>query len=226
MSETLRRWSVAFACVLFAAATHARADTPSGKGVVADRVAVRFFSAETGGVAHPKWISERWLAFASTLEALGEGIRAPSERHVRLALELEIGETLLSLSPNERLLAQADEKRLVGELRSEQERRVGGPFALNQLATQLGISSSQLTIWFTRRARAVHYVDRMIAPIRNFDDGELRQAFRSNDDHEFGATFEDARDGLRRWLMVERFRALVSAHFQGARGRTKVVVTQ
>ncbi len=227
-AATSRLASLAFALVLCLVASGARADTPAdpAKRTVADRVAVRFFSAETGGIAHPKWITERWLAFAASLEAQGEGIRAPSERHMRLALEFEIGETLLSLSPHERLLGQADEKRLVADLRAEQERRVGGASALNQLAVQSGISSSQLTTWFSRRARAVYYVDRMIAPIRTFDDGELRQAFRSNGSHEFGATFEDARDGLRRWLTVERFRALVSAHFQAARGRTKVVIVE
>ncbi len=210
----LSMWSAA-ATATPAQATHA---------TTADRVAVRYFAAETGGIARPKWISARWLAFQATLEARGEGMRAASERHMRIALELDITETLLSLSPNERLLAQADEARLVADLRAEHERRVGGVDAFSQLATEFNVSPSQIAAWYARKARALHYADRMIASIRAFEDSEVRQSFRVHDNHEFGATFEEAREGLRRWLMVERFRALSSAHYQAARGRTKVVI--
>jgi hypothetical protein len=190
----------------------------------ADRVAVRYFAAETGGIARPKWINARWLAFQAALEARGEGMRTASERHMRIALELEITETLLSLSPNERLLTQADEVRLVADLRAEHERRVGGADTFSQLATEFNVPPSQISAWVTRKARALHYADRAIAPIRTFDDSELRQSFRSHDDRAFGATFEEAREGLRRWLTVERLRALCSAHYQAARGRTKIVI--
>jgi hypothetical protein len=143
---------------------------------------------------------------------------------VRIALELDITETVLSLSPSERLLSQADEVRLVADLRAEHERRVGGVDAFAQLEAEFGVPPSQTTAWYGRKARALQYADRAIAPVRSFDDSELRQSFRSHDDRAFGATFEEARDGLRRWLMVERFRALCSAHYQAARARTKVVI--
>ena len=51
----------------------------------ADRVAVRYFTPETGGSARPRFITERMLAFEASLEAMNEAVPedAYEERHLR-----------------------------------------------------------------------------------------------------------------------------------------------
>src|SRR5690606_6112826 len=76
--------------------------TPAQEVQVVDRTVVRFTAPETGGVAAPRFVLERVLAFEARLEALmdpahrGDRARPYTETHVRVALERHIAESLLS----------------------------------------------------------------------------------------------------------------------------------
>src|SRR5262245_17275701 len=76
--------------------------SPDGSGAqLLDRVVVRWYAPETGGIARPQYVFERELAFEARLEAFTDpdpdadpaGFR---ERHVRAALDRHIAETLLA----------------------------------------------------------------------------------------------------------------------------------
>ena len=83
------------------------APAASARPVVLDRAVVRFVAPETGGVASPRFVFERQLAFEARLDALAdpdrvarararEGVEPYRDRHVRGALDRHIAETLLA----------------------------------------------------------------------------------------------------------------------------------
>src|SRR5689334_3205717 len=83
------------------ASPSARADTPDAPALL-DRVVVRWTAPETGGVGKPQFIFQRELAFEARLESLADPEPEPGsfhDRHVRAALDLHIGETLLASLP-------------------------------------------------------------------------------------------------------------------------------
>ena len=73
------------ASFLFAGVAHAQ------PAVVADRVAVRWFSPETGGAARPRFLTERELGLFARIEALVEQIPVEAdvypERYARAAVD-------------------------------------------------------------------------------------------------------------------------------------------
>src|SRR5579884_611792 len=67
-----------------------------GAPVLVDRVAVRFYSPETGGPEHPLFVLERRLAFEARLEALSDGRTGFDDRDVASAMDRDIGEQILA----------------------------------------------------------------------------------------------------------------------------------
>ena len=136
----------------------------------ADRVAVRFFSPETGGSARPRFITERVLAFEARLEALGEenaliGSAPYQERHVRTAVERHIAEELLAALMVERGSEPVDLPLLTEQARAALVDRVGGPTAFDAAMTAESIDEGEVTVLLRRRMRAAFYVDRAISPV-------------------------------------------------------------
>ena len=192
---------------------------------VADRIAVRFVTPETGGVAQPRFITERELAFYTRIEALQEqasieGTDYP-ERYVRSAVDRLVARSMLANLMVQRGEEPPDLPRLAIEARTELEARVGEkPLAL--ALQKEGIDDAELLAFLRDEVRATYYVDRSIAPILLVTEDALREAFRTMIHPFRSARFDDVRGKLRRWLVTERLRAAELEFLQSARARIRV----
>lgn len=211
------------ACVFLSVA---RAEGPVATPI--DGVALRFFAPEVGGATHPRFISDRTLAFEARLEAKAEDptYKAVQDRHVRAAIERHVTEEILASLPMERAPDAEEVMRTSNELRAALVQRIGGDFALTQEAATEGIAPEEVNAMLIRRARAALYVHRAIAPILYPSEEELREVFRTAS-HPFHAQkFEEARVALTRWLVEERLRSAESAYYQAARTRIQLFPTK
>ena len=200
----------------------------SAQPVMLDRVVVRFYAPETGGVEHPRFIYERRLAFEARVEALADQDRgneeAYRERHVSAALERHISEVLLASlriepEPSEAVMARQVE--LARKLMSD---RVGGDDALLQAQLAEGISSAELSGILRRQARASLYLDRMVAPMLRPSDAELEAIQRSAPAALQNEPFVRVRPLLLRWYVSKRLQSAMSSFFQEARTRVSVTL--
>jgi hypothetical protein len=223
------------ASLLLLGAGSAGADSPA---TLVDRVVVRFWAPETGGAAHPRFIDERTLAFQARLvamverqEGIGEGYQ---ERHVRDALEHEIGERMLaSLArkllaelPSNKKPAEADLARLQKDLGTATFDAAGGRERVAAAAAAEGLGASDVEATLQRQALAAWYLDRAVTPILQPTEEQLREVFRTAAHPFRGRPFEQARLDLLRWFVADRVHAGESAFFQSARARVKIVVTK
>jgi hypothetical protein len=191
-----------------------------------DRVVVRFSAPELGGPRSPRFVSARLLAFEARLEAFGDPDRtgtAYRERHISAALERHISETLLAglrIDPE----PTAEEVRVQAEsARRLLEERAGGEAALTAAAQAEGISQRELLQLCRRQARASLYLDRMVSPMLRPSDAELRALYRTERTPFRDAPFETILPGLRRWYISTRMQAALSAFYQNARSRLRIV---
>jgi hypothetical protein len=207
------------AFALVAIATPALADAP----VVTDAVAVRFFAPDMGGAAKPRFVTRRQLSFEARLLALEEdptGVVTP--RHAHAAVEAHISEEMLRALP---LDHPADSKAVaetVTALRLALEQRVGKP-GIERAEKVEGVEPSELDAILDRQARAALYVDRAVTPILAPNEDQLRETYRTTSHPFRGKPFEEVRDDLSRWVVVERFRSAEQAYLQSARARVTVV---
>jgi hypothetical protein len=197
--------------------------------LLVDRSVVRFDAPETGGPLHPRLVFERELAFEARLEALADSDRPPGgtpyvDRHVRAALERHVAEELLAhlaMDPEPR----ADEiARRAESARAVLEQRVGGPTELAEAAEAEGIDANEVDRLVQREARASLYLDRMVAPMLEPSEAELREVHHSTTNPFRGQRFEDVIGALRKWYVSERLEAALAAFYQNARGRVHLVV--
>jgi hypothetical protein len=217
---------VSAAAVLFASATPARAQGP----IVADRVAVRYITPETGGAPRPRFFTERELAFFARIEALLEQTPLEAndypERYVRSAVDRLVARSMLASLMIQRGIEPPDLPRLTLEARGELEARLGGPNAGPQVLADTmkkeGIEDEELLSFLRDEVRATYYVDRAITPILAVTEDSLREAYRSTIHPFRGSKFDEARVRLRRWLVTERLRAAELEFLQGARARIKI----
>ena len=207
------------------AAPEAKPDTT--KRALVDRIAVRFYSPETGGSARPRFITERMLGLEARFEALSDGSPASAayqERYVRAAMERHVAEEILAALMVEQGTEPPNLPRLVDDWRLGLEHRLGGPVALRDALTAEGIEDAELETFFRRRVRAAYYVDRAVAPILHPSDEQLREVYRTVA-HPFKALkFDDARTPLLRWIVAERLRVAETEFLQAARTRVKIIV--
>jgi hypothetical protein len=202
--------------------------TAHAEPLTLDRVVVRFYAPETGGVEHPRFIYERRLAFEARLEALSDQDRvseeAYRERHVSAALERHISEVLLSSlriepEPTEPVMARQVE--LARKLMSD---RVGGDDALALAQRAEGVSNAELSSILRRQARASLYLDRMVAPMLRPSDAELEAIQRSAPAALQNEPFVRVRPLLLRWYVSRRLASAMSSFFQEARSRVTVTL--
>jgi hypothetical protein len=202
---------------------------------VVDRVVVRFFAPETGGVAWPRFVTERTLAFEARLEALSEGIDADAsqkeggayqERHVRAALEHHVVEELLAALPLDRPYSLSELASLYSDVGAAMIDRVGGRQRLLDAAAAEGLSLPEVDAILRRQVLAAAYIDRAISPILRPTDTQLREVYRTSTHPFRGQTFDAARTSLLRWFVAERIRVAEQAYLQTARARVNVVVVQ
>ncbi len=196
--------------------------------VTLDRVVVRFYAPETGGVERPRFIYERRLAFEARLEALADrdrGEEAYRERHISAALERHISEVLLAslrIEPEPSEAVMTRQLELARKLMSD---RVGGDEALGQAQRQEGISNAELSSVLRRQARASLYLDRMVAPMLRPSDAELEAIQRSAPAALQNEPFVRVRPLLLRWYVSRRLASAMSSFFQEARSRVTITFT-
>src|SRR5262249_21810630 len=140
----------------------------ASRGSALDRVIVRWYAPETGGVEKPQFVFERELAFEARLEAYADPDPEPGpfrERHVRAALDRHIAETILSKLPVTPLPGAKELAARTAVARSILEQRVRGKARVAAAAQAEQISSAEVEEMVLRQARASLYLDRMIAPM-------------------------------------------------------------
>jgi hypothetical protein len=213
---------------LLTALCPAAAGDARGAPVVMERTTARFYSPETGGAQYPRFVFERTLAFEARLAAMAtapEGIGdLYSERDVREALETHVAEEILS-SLADKLIADSppDKRPTIAEL-AMVAHDVGGAF-VDAAASAERVGTSELEAIVRREAMAAWYIDRAVSPILHSSEEQLRVVFRSSAHPYRGQPFEQVREALERWFVVERLRATESAFFQAARSRVRIMLT-
>jgi hypothetical protein len=194
-----------------------------------DRIVVRWYAPETGGIARPQFVFERELAFEARLEAFAdpdpEG-GAYRERHVRAALDRHIAETLLANlaivpAPTPREVAA---RASVG--RGILEQRVRGKEHLVAAAEAEGISEQEVDAMIARQARASLYLDRMVAPMIAPTEIELREIYKTGATPFKDQPFEKIEPLLGKWVMGQRIARALETYYQNARSRVVLAVTR
>ena len=219
-SPLSRVLGLALAFALIAGVAHAQ------PVVVPDRVAVRFFSPETGGAAQPRFLTEREVGFFARLEALVEQVPVEAdiypERYIRAAVDRLVARAMLASLLVQRGSEPPDLPRLALDARAELADRIGGAAVLEDAMQREGIEESELLAFLRDQVRATWYVDKAITPVVAVTEDSLREAFRSTLHPFRNQKFEDARPRLRRWLVAERMRAAELEFLQSARTRIKI----
>jgi len=188
---------------------------------------VRWHSRETGGVGRPQFILARELAFEARLEALYEGVGPEvsyRDKHVRAALRRVVTETMLAHLPVDPAPTPAQVARYAGDARQIVLQRAGGAEAVGRAAAAEGIDSDYLDAILRRQARASWYLDRMVAPMLEPADRELREVHRRGDTPFTDQPFDEVREQLKRWWVATRLGAALDRYFRNARSRVTVRV--
>lgn len=205
--------------------TGARAEAP--KPTLVDATAVRFYAPETGDAERPRFITERTLAYEARIEAMNDRYEGPTpflERHVRSALEHHIAEEMLARLPLDGGPAPDVRARIVRQFVDIATARAGGRAAVLAAAAAEGLAVDEVDRIFAREAAAAIYVDVALTPVFRVSDEQLRQVFRTAAHPYRGTTFDDARDRLDKWFVMERLRSAEAEYFQTARARVKIVL--
>jgi len=202
-----------------------------GHAALVDRVLVRFDAPETGGVGRPQFIFERELAFEARLEALADpergGRSSPYlERHVRSALERHVSEELLAHLTTDPEVSAAELAERVTAARAVLELRVGGRSELEDAAAAEGIQTPEIDRLIRREARASLYLDRMVTPMLEPSDAELREVHHSGASPFRGKPFEEVSGLLRQWYVGQRLDSALASFFQNARSRVHLVFVE
>jgi hypothetical protein len=217
----------ALALALF---VHPSAHAADGPRAIVDRVAVRFFSPETGGPTAPRFVTERILAFEGRLEAMTEerggaaDTSAPTQHHLEAALERHIVEEILATLDESSHGADAADASLAREARADAAERAGSESALYIAAEEEGLSAEEVDVVFTRRARAAAYVDRAMSRILHPQDDQLREVHRTTQSPFKNRPFDEVKLSLTRWFVFERLKALEATFLQTARSHVTIVV--
>ncbi|WP_437277346.1 hypothetical protein WME90_39850 [Sorangium sp. So ce375] len=200
---------------------------PPAAPVQLDRVVVRWHAPETGGVRRPQFIFERELAFEARLEALADPDAEPGlyrDRHVRAALDRHIAETLLASLPISPAPTSAEVAKRAEAARIALEQRARGRARLLAAAAAEGMSSDELDALLRRQARASLYLDRMVAPMLEPTDFELKIVLRSGATPFKDQRYEDVAPALKRWYVGQRLAQALDAYYQNARARVSLSI--
>jgi hypothetical protein len=222
----MKRWLVAAASLAACALPGALRADP----VPVDRAVVRFAAPETGGARHPRFVFERELSFEARLEALSDSDRgalgdAPyRERHVTAALDRHIAETILGtlrIEPEPTPAELDHQAQLAHRMLSD---RAGGEDALDNARRAEGLSEREFRRLLQQKARASLYLDRMVTPMLEPSEAELRSLHKSTSTPFADAPFDTIRPALLRWYVSRRLNAALSSFFENARSRIDVTV--
>jgi hypothetical protein len=198
--------------------------------VMVDRAVVRFAAPETGGAPHPRFVFERELSFEARLEAMSDPDRgtlgdAPyRDRHVTAALDRHIAETILGtlhIEPEPTWAELEHQSQLAHRMLSD---RAGGEDALDAARQAEGISDREFGRLLQQKARASLYLDRMVTPMLEPSEAELRSIHKSTNTPFANQPFDLIRPALLRWYVSRRLNAALSSFFENARSRIEVTV--
>ncbi len=211
------------ALAIMLAASSALAQQPEAH-VTVDAIAVRFHTPDTGGVSAPRFITQRQLAFEARLFALEDDASGTvQDRHVRAALDAHIAEDMLDALPLEHAPDAQTAGRAAEVVKKSLEQRAGGAAAIERAMKLDGIEPRELDAIVLRQARALLYVDSALGSILSPTDDQLRETYRTTSHPFRGRRFEDCKDDLTRWYVIERYRALLQGYLQTARSRVTIV---
>ncbi len=207
----------------------ARAEDVSSEAVAVDRAVARFYAQDTGGVKSPRFIYERVLAFEARLESMADpsresGARAYRARHVMSALERHVAETLLASLHIDPEPTKADLARQMQSARARVVERVGGERAFLDAMAAERIGERDVYGIFRRQALASLYLDRMVTPMLEPTEAELRAAYSRKETPFRELPYAQARPLLQRWYTARKLGAAVQAYYQNARGRLNLVL--
>ncbi|CAN5549100.1 hypothetical protein BH09MYX1_BH09MYX1_64530 [soil metagenome] len=110
-------------------------------------------------------------------------------------------------------------------LRQATRERVGGATAFDRASAIEGLAPDEVQAVMRRRARAAMYVDRVIGSVLAPSEEQIREVYRTTAHPYRAKRFDDCREELTRWIVLERVRAAESTFLQGARSRVTVVYT-
>jgi hypothetical protein len=223
----VNRAAGAIAAGAFGALALALAPGAHASQATVDRVAVRYFAPETGGSLHPRFVTERALAFEARLEALAEGVSPASayqDRFVRAALDRHMAEDMLSALQVQQGTEPPDLPVLAEEERIGLLERIGGRAALREAMDAESIGETELDELLRRRVRAAYYVDRAITPVLHPSEEQLREVQRTTANPFKAMPFDEVRPALARWFVEGRLRIAETTFLQSARSRVSVVV--
>jgi hypothetical protein len=197
--------------------------------VVVDRAVASFVARDTGGVDSPRFVYERQLAFEARLEALAEGELHEGDppyrqRHLRSALDRHVAETVLESQPIRPVPAEMEIRARIEQARLALIERVGGLVPLQEAAVAEGIGDWELLRLLRRQALASLYLDRMVAPMLEPSDAELRQVYRTQRTPFSAKPFADVEPSLRRWYVGTRLETALANFYDGLRGRLTLTV--
>jgi len=216
---------------LLSAAPPCRAEdaarAPTSAATLIDRVVVRWHAPEAGGTAKPRFVFERELAFEARLESLADPDPEPGpyrDRHIRAALDRHIAETLLASLPIVPEPETTEIDKRAEAARAVLEQRVHGSARLNAAMTAEGIDANELTALLRRQAKASLYLDRMVAPMLEPSELELRELLRSGTTPFTDQPYDQIAPALARWYVGQRLSQAVETYYQNARARVVIAV--
>src|SRR6185436_18566679 len=108
--------------------------------------------------------------------------------------------------------------------RASLEQRVHGRDRLISAAAAEGLSSDELDALLRRQARASLYLDRMVAPMLEPGELELRDLLRTGTTPFKDQPFEKVAAALARWYVGVRLSQALETYFQNARSRIAMSV--
>lgn len=200
-----------------------------------DRVVVRWYAPETGGVGKPQFVFARELSFEARLEALADpDPDQPTyrDRHVRAALDRHVAETLLASLTTVPEPTIAEIAQRAEDARKVLEQRIGGgdPSVghdrLLDAASAEGMSSDELDGLLRRQAKASLYLDRMVAPMLDPTELELLALHRSGQTPFSNRPFDEVKERMRRWYVAVRLAQALETYYQNARSRVTIVAVK
>jgi hypothetical protein len=206
-----------------------------------DRTVIRWYARGTGGVAKPRFITARELAFEARLESLttqSTSTTPYTSKDIRAAIQRHVSETMLaslpvSEKPTPKQVASYAEaareiivQRIASELvdKTPEERRAYGMKKLDDARRVEGISREELDALLRRRARASWYLDKMVAPMLKPTEIDLREAHRRGETPFTQQPFEQVRDQIERWYLSVRLASALEQYFRNVRSRVRVVM--
>lgn len=214
--------AVLAASLSLGAPAHAEDEAPR-KVALVDRVVAKWRTTGEGQPTHA--IFARELAFEARLEAmaLDDAPEAPlTDRHIRAALARHVTESLLEALPLDPPATPADIAERAEQARRALEVRVGGGERLEVARKLERIAPDELDAMMRRTARASLYLDRMIAPLVEPSDLELRELHAAGKSPYSAQRFADVVDKLRRWVIAQRVSAALDDFWQ--RSRSRIVI--